>query len=130
MDLSKYSYFENYMASEFQVVCYNYQNIMVDFEHYILNNFYTFDSDFYFESDGGLSFLLISEPVYNATNLNQFTNFKPVLNASRKFVNVKFVYSIKLTHEDVDIFVDVYIQNGKILGDKCVGCLFDDTIVT
>lgn len=132
MELNKYAFFKNYIVSEFQLTCYNFTNVDNELEHELLKNFDMYDDDYIFEEDGGLSILLPSEYVQNATNVNQFTNFNRVVELSKKFVNVKFVYSIEMQctdEEDVEIYIDVYIQGGVVTGDKCIGCVFDDSLV-
>jgi hypothetical protein len=132
MDLTKYAFFKNYIVSEFQLTCYPQEQQLCDFEHELFKNFQLYDDDFIFEEDGGLSILLPNEQIANATNVNQFTNFNKVVELSQKFVNTNFVYSIEMQcaeEEDVELFIDVYVKGGIVTGDKCVGCVFDDTLV-
>ena len=132
MELTKYAQFQDYMVSEFQLSCYYWQQEQSKFEHELLNKFDIYDDDFIFEQDDGLTILLSSShPIKNATNVNQFTNFNRIVETSHKFVNVLFIYSICITSfdDEIELFVDVYIQNGQVIDDKCVGCVYDDTIV-
>lgn len=133
MDINKYTNYANYNVAEIDVTCYNSnmtENILYD----MCKIFDLYSNEMEFKYDGSTSFMLIGNPVENIKNLNIFTNFNKLLKLSYKFVNILFIYSfmVEIIDEfDCNIikFIDVKIQNGEILNDKCIGCIFDDKYV-